>query len=195
MFNKLFKSIKISFITIIVLFTTSLLAGFSFLIFYLSHIDFTKFLNGEIKGITDQSITEDDSISSDYYKVIDVIDGDTIKIDYKGKEQKVRLIGIDSPERGDCFNTESTNKLKELAEGKYVNIEFDITQGNLDKYDRLLLYIWIDDQLVNEIMIQEGYAFEYTYNIPYKYWNLFIQAEKSARENKKGLWGNICSYN
>lgn len=133
------------------------------------------------------------------FKVIEVVDGDTIKVLMDNKEETVRLIGIDTPEVLDpripvqCFGIEASNKAKELLTGKNVMLESDATQGEKDKYGRLLRYVFLDKENFNKIMISEGFAHEYTYqNNPYKYQLEFIRAEKEARENKRGLW-NSCS--
>ena len=142
------------------------------------------------------AITEKGEIrgkQSGEFKVVSVVDGDTIEIDYNGSLEKVRLIGIDAPESHECFSKEATNKLKSLIEGKEVRLEFDPTQGERDRYGRLLLYVWQGDVFVNETMIEEGYAYEYTYNLPYKYQGSFMSAERDARKNKRGLWGDICN--
>ncbi len=127
------------------------------------------------------------------YKVLEIVDGDTIKIDYNGQEEKVRLIGIDTPETNECFNTEATNKLKSLLGNNEVEIEADQTQGERDKYNRLLLYIWLNGELINKTMISEGYAHEYTYNLPYKYQTEFKDSQAKAQNTKRGLWGDECS--
>lgn len=130
-----------------------------------------------------------------YYSVVDVVDGDTIKININGTQTTLRLIGIDTPETVDprkpvqCFGREASNKAKELLSGKKVRIEKDPTQGELDKYGRTLAYVYRDDGLFyNKYIIEQGYAHEYTYNTPYKYQSEFKAAEKSARENQLGLW-------
>lgn len=131
-------------------------------------------------------------------KVLKVIDGDTVNVEIEGKSQTIRLIGIDSPETVDprkpvqCFGKEASNIAKELLTGKNVTLEDDSTQGNTDKYDRLLRYIYLEDGTsVNKYMISEGYAHEYTYQSnPYKYQTEYIKAGQSARENKKGLWAD-----
>lgn len=130
-----------------------------------------------------------------FYQVSKVIDGDTISVDVFGKQEVVRLIGIDSPETVDprkpvqCFGVEASNKAKELLLGKKVLLEADPSQGERDKYDRLLRYVFFeDDTSFNKLMIAEGYAHEYTYNTPYKYQAEYQEAERLARENKKGLW-------
>jgi len=138
-----------------------------------------------------------------YYSVVSVVDGDTIKISMGGKQETLRLIGIDTPETVDprkpvqCFGKEASNKAKELLSGKKVRIEKDSTQDERDKYNRLLAYIYREDGLFyNKYMVEQGYAHEYTYNTPYKYQAEFKVAEKSARENQRGLWSpNTCNGN
>jgi hypothetical protein len=112
----------------------------------------------------------------------------------------VRLIGIDTPETVDprtaveCFGAEASAKARELLEGRQVRIEQDPSQGARDKYDRMLAYIWRDDELfINKYLIEEGYGYEYTYFVPYEYQAAFQAAEKTARENGRGLWApGVC---
>ncbi len=136
------------------------------------------------------------------YKVISVVDGDTIKVSIDGKTETLRLIGIDTPETVDprkpvqCFAVEASKKAKEILTGKNVRLEADRTQGERDKYNRLLRYVFLEDgTLYNKLMISEGYAHEYTYQSnPYKYQEDFIKAERQAREQGTGLWGiNTCN--
>ncbi|MBI2614058.1 MAG: thermonuclease family protein [Candidatus Levybacteria bacterium] len=133
-------------------------------------------------------------------KVRRVIDGDTIEVLLNNKKDAVRLIGIDAPETDDprktveCFGREASDKAKEVLNGKTITLESDPTQGDRDKYHRLLRYVFLNDLNFNKFMISEGYAHEYTYKSnPYKYMEEFINAEKEARKNKKGLWNeNVC---
>ncbi len=141
--------------------------------------------------------TSDSLPESVFYTVVSVVDGDTIKINVDGKTETFRLIGMDTPETVDprkpvqCFGQESSNKAKELLSGKKVKIETDLTQGDLDKYNRHLAYIYLEDGLFfNKYMIEQGYAHEYTYNTPYKYQAEFKLAQKSAQENQRGLWSS-----
>lgn len=135
------------------------------------------------------------------FKVVKVVDGDTIDVEINGKIERLRLIGIDTPETVDprksvqCFGRESSNKAKELLLGQFVNLESDDTQGERDKYKRLLRYVFLPDGTnFNLYMIAEGYAHEYTYQDPYKYQYDFKEAERLARENNKGLWNpSACS--
>lgn len=139
----------------------------------------------------------DNQIQSDQsYEVLKVIDGDTIKVDYNGVRENIRMIGIDTPETVDprkpvqCFGPEASKKAKELLSGKRVFLEADDSQGDRDKYKRLLRYVFIDNETnFNQLMISEGFAREYTYNKPYKYQSQFRQAEREAKESLKGLWG------
>jgi len=123
------------------------------------------------------------------FKVVRVIDGDTIKLE---NGEVVRYIGIDTPETVhpskpvQCFGKEASDKNKELVEGKLVKLEKDITDR--DKYGRLLRYVWIGDLFVNDYLIRQGYAYIYTYPPDVKYSEQFVQAQKEAEENNRGLW-------
>jgi len=155
------------------------------------------------KDTTNNSIVQSTTSESQYqyYSVSSVVDGDTVKVSIGGTITTLRLIGIDTPETVDprkpvqCFGKEASTKAKELLNGKKVRIEKDVTQGELDKYGRLLAYIYREDGLFyNKYMIEQGYAHEYTYNTPYKYQTEFKAAQKSAQDNLRGLWSpDTCS--
>lgn len=129
--------------------------------------------------------------TKEFVKVTKVIDGDTLEIE---GGYRVRYIGIDTPETVhpsqsvECFGKEASNKNKELIEGKTIRLERDLTES--DRYGRLLRYVWKDNTLVNEVLVREGYASSYTYPPDVKYQERFVQAEREARENHKGLWGS-----
>lgn len=134
-----------------------------------------------------------------YYEVVNVVDGDTIDVNINGTIERVRLIGIDTPELVDfrqpieCFAQEASNQAKEVLAGQKVRLEPDITQGDEDKYGRLLRYIFLSDGTnFNQLMIEQGFAHEYTYDLPYLYQDNFKQAENYAKDNSLGLWGNTC---
>lgn len=142
------------------------------------------------------------SIASVSYLVTQVVDGDTIKILMNNQTETIRLIGIDTPETVDprkpvqCFGQEASDRAKDILLGQKVILEADVTQGERDKYGRLLRYVFLEDgRLFNKLMISEGYAHEYTYNSnPYKYQLKFQEAERGARENQRGLWAeSTCS--
>lgn len=146
------------------------------------------------------------STSTQKVSVIKVIDGDTIKVSYQNKEGKlqektVRLIGIDSPETVhpnkpvQCFGKEASKKLNDLLNAHDVILVNDVSQGDYDKYGRLLRYVFTENNTnINLYMITEGYAYEYTYDQPYKYSREFKDAQKTAEKEKKGLWADgVCS--
>lgn len=131
-----------------------------------------------------------------YYKVTKVTDGDTLHVSIDGVDEKVRLIGINTPETVDprttvqCFGKEASERMKELAGGKVVRLEYDDSQSLRDTYGRLLAYVYLEDgQMLNRKMIAEGYAYEYTYMTPYAYQAEFRELQNFARTSGRGLWG------
>ena len=144
-----------------------------------------------------QTDTSSQSKTESLYPVVSVVDGDTLKVSINGATETIRLIGINTPETVDprksveCFGKEASNKAKSVLTGKNVLIETDASQGERDKYDRLLAYVFLENGTnFNKMMISEGYAYEYTYNTPYKYQSEFKAAEVAARNNKLGLWAD-----
>lgn len=129
--------------------------------------------------------------------VIKVVDGDTITVSLNGKSIKVRVLGINSPETVDprkpveCFGHEASNMAKSLLQNKPVRLVADPTQSDKDKYGRLLRYVFLPDGTDFGLkMITEGYAYEYTYDIPYKYQKEYKMAQKEAEDKGKGLWSD-----
>ena len=140
------------------------------------------------------------SASAELGTVVKVVDGDTIDITQGEARHKIRLIGINTPETVDprkeveCFGKEASAKMKELLLGQLVRITSDPTQADRDRYNRLLRYVYRDDGLfVNQYLIQEGYAYEYTYDKPYAFQQAFKKAQADAQRGEKGLWGrDVC---
>jgi len=129
------------------------------------------------------------------YTVIKVVDGDTIWVDNHGKRQKIRMIGLDTPESVDprnpvqCFAFEASAQAKTLLGGQSVYLETDPSQDSVDRYGRTLSYVWTESgRLFNLDMIADGYAHEYTYDLPYRYQQDFKAAEDEARAQERGLW-------
>lgn len=138
-----------------------------------------------------------------FYEVTKITDGDTIHIRMDGRDEIVRLIGINTPETVDprrqveCFGKESSARMNEIAIGKIVRLEYDESQATRDTYGRLLAYVYLEDnQMLNRKMIAEGYAYEYTYMTPYKYQKEFIKLQNLAQTSKRGLWSeDTCNGN
>jgi micrococcal nuclease len=132
------------------------------------------------------------AISQNFYLCTRVIDGDTIIVDIDGKQERVRLIGVDTPETVhpskpvEYFGKEASEFTKSMVEGKKVRLEFDWQRR--DKYGRLLAYTYLEDgTFLNAEIIKQGYGFAYT-RFPFKYLEEFRQYEREARENGRGLW-------
>lgn len=117
-------------------------------------------------------------------KITKVVDGDTVVLE---NGEIVRYIGVDSPEGRDCFFNEAKVANEKLVLNQEVQLEKDISE--VDKYGRLLRYIWINDILVNEQLVKDGFAVVSTYPPDVKYQERFLKAQEEARNNKKGIWG------
>src|SRR5690606_38389868 len=120
--------------------------------------------------------------------VVRVVDGDTITVLFQEKRETVRLIGINTPETVDprkgveCFGRQASAYAEALMTGVKVRLESDPTQTDRDRYGRMLRYVFLEDgRHVNLLMIEEGYAYEYTYGQPYEYQSAFKQAERIAQ--------------
>lgn len=135
------------------------------------------------------------------YKVISVLDGDTLIANVSGHEVTIRMIGIDTPEVVDprkpvqCYGPEASVHSKELLIGRSIYIEKDkikeATVGNYDNYGRVLAYVRLKNgELYNEKMIEEGFAREYTFGKEkYQYQKKFKATQTKAKKEKVGLWG------
>ena len=127
------------------------------------------------------------------YRVLKVIDGDTIKIDFKGKSETVRLIGVDTPETVhpnkpvEPFGPEASSFLKNMLKGESVYLRFG--EEKRGKYGSLLAYIYRapDAIFVNLEIVRQGYERSYR-QFPRKHLEIFNNYEKIAREVGKGLW-------
>ncbi len=130
----------------------------------------------------------------EYYRVVKVVDGDTFKIYFKGEERKVRMVGIDAPEtvhpdkEVQFFGIEASRKLKTLIEGRRVCLQRDPYQSE-DKYRRLLRYVWMNDTMINRLLVEEGYARVYK-RFKFRYLEEFLRVESKARAKKIGIWND-----
>ena len=128
------------------------------------------------------------------YEVISVTDGDTFEINYNGTKEKVRLIGVDTPEsvhpnskKNNEYGKQASNYTKNLLERKVVKLEFDVSPR--DKYGRLLEYVYLENgEMLNKKQLKKGYAQVATYPPNVKYVEDFKTIQKEARENKVGFW-------
>lgn len=135
--------------------------------------------------------------STPFLPVLRVVDGDTIDVSVDGNPTRVRLIGINAPESVDprrplqCFGKEASAYMHTLLDGRSVRLTTDPSQDRYDKYGRLLAYVYRDDSMfINEVMIDRGYAYEYTFITPYLYQQEFKGTEQGARTSLRGLWAS-----
>jgi len=140
-------------------------------------------------------------------KIVKVIDGDTLAVDYNGRRESVRLIGIDTPESfaGKKARRDSKRSHTDMAQilqsgkraaeytktllkpGELLAVEFDVEKR--DRYGRLLAYIFLSDgRMLNEEIVKNGYASVLTIPPNVNYQKRFIEAYRYARRNNLGLW-------
>jgi micrococcal nuclease len=128
----------------------------------------------------------------DLVKVERVVDGDTLEITLNGKREKLRLIGVDTPETKKpntpimFYGEEAAQYTKKRLDKKTIELEWDVDR--LDPYNRFLAYVWIDGELFNRTLVSEGYARIATFPPNVKYVDKFKKDQEEARRNQKGLW-------
>jgi micrococcal nuclease len=118
-----------------------------------------------------------------------ITDGDTIRI---STGEDVRLVQIDTPEpsQSECYSSEATAALTKLLKGKNIRLESDPISANIDKYSRLLRYVFVGKVNVNLKMVELGAAAPYFYQGERgKYSTQLMKAAEKAKANKVGLWG------
>ena len=132
------------------------------------------------------------------YHIVRFDDGDTIVVDMNGVEEKIRFIGVDTPETQDprkavqCFGKAASNYTQGRIGDQPIRLETDPLSTNRDRYDRLLRYVYLPDgTLMNLDIIQQGYGFAYT-SFPFTKSDEFRASQTTAREQGKGLWSS-CS--
>ena len=135
-------------------------------------------------------------------RVVRVVDGDTIVIDRGNGNERLRYIGVDTPESVkpgspvEAMAMEATAANERLVDGKEVLLETDITE--YDRFDRLLRYVWVADPaqpdgwlLVNLALLEQGYAQVVTYPPDVRYVEAYLGAQEAAREQGLGLWAEV----
>jgi micrococcal nuclease len=132
--------------------------------------------------------------SNDYMSIKKFVDGDTFWVD-DGSEKglKIRLIGVNTPETVhpqkpvEFYGIEASNYIKEILDGKKVRLEFDVSEK--DRYGRTLAYVFLKDgTFINAELLKNGYGRVMTIPPNVKYAEYFVELEREARENNRGLW-------
>jgi micrococcal nuclease len=118
-----------------------------------------------------------------------VVDGDTIAVRLdNGRRERVRLIGIDTPERGDCLSARATEQARRLAHGRRVVLRGDASQDTRDRYGRLLAYAWIGSRDLGYRQVASGLARVYVYNRPFQRLSAYRRAEQVGRVRPQNVW-------
>lgn len=125
--------------------------------------------------------------------VVRVVDGDTIHVQLLDRLEKVRYIGVNTPElrhpqRGvEPGSHEAHAVNRRLVEGKRVRLELDVQPR--DRHGRLLAYVWTGDTMVNAELLRLGYAQVMTVPPNVRHQSLFLKLQRAARDSHRGLWG------
>lgn len=124
-------------------------------------------------------------------RVTRVIDGDTIEIELGSMKERVRYIGIDTPERGKPFYKEAKDINADLVDGKLVDLKMDVQLR--DRYGWLLAYVYVQQSekriFVNALLVAEGYAQVMTVPPNVKFSELFLKLQREAVQKGRGFWG------
>lgn len=119
------------------------------------------------------------------YKIIRVLDGDTVVLE---TGEKFRYLGIDAPENNDRWGSEAKKYNEDMVLNKKIRVELD--QKKIDVYGRTLGYVWVGTTLVNEALVENGYAKVNLMKgeVKPKYLDRLRKAEDWARQNHDGVW-------
>lgn len=116
--------------------------------------------------------------------VTSVPDGDTFRCQSAGNTYKIRIAGIDAPEKGQPFGKEAAKRLRQLVLGEEVVVDSEST----DKFGRVVARVQKNGQDVGQTLVEEGCAWAYREFLRGPYASEYLKAEESARNNKLGLW-------
>jgi len=119
-------------------------------------------------------------------KVVNVSDGDTIKVLHDGQQVKVRLYGIDCPERSQSYGHKAREVAASMVAGRTVNVEVK----DIDRYGRSVGLVSIDGVSLNEAMVRNGYAWVYQQYCKERFCSDWINLESMARRQQKGMWAD-----
>lgn len=126
---------------------------------------------------------------NDLLKVVEVVDGDSVILE---NGENVRYLGINTTEADQPYSKQASDFNKKLVLGKKVRLEFDVEK--IDRYGRLLAYIWQDGKFINEKLLEEGFAISVGTQPNIKYQHLFLNAQKQAKNDCKNIWEGLCSF-
>ena len=117
-------------------------------------------------------------------KVVGIADGDTITVIHNGRGEKIRLHGIDTPEKGQAFGNKAKAVTGNMLRGRVV----EITPMTTDRYGRTVALVYVDGQSLNESLVRSGYAWVYRKYCKEAFCADWLALEDTARNQKKGMW-------
>jgi len=126
-------------------------------------------------------------------RVVNVIDGDTLDVDLAGRRERVRLLGVDTPETVDpdrpvgCYGPEAAAFTSRRLQGRTVRLRFD--RQPRDRYGRLLAYLEVDGRRFNDELLAGGYARLMVIPPNGRHGRAMLDQELAARSAERGLWG------
>lgn len=131
-------------------------------------------------------------------KLSKCVDGDTFRAIINDKEYTIRMLAIDTPESVkantdiEYYGKESSEyTCKRLTNAKKIELEYDEKSDKFDKYDRLLAWVFIDNKLLQEELVEKGYAkVAYLYN-DYKYNDILKEKQELASAKEIGIWNSV----
>ena len=133
-------------------------------------------------------------------ELVQTVDGDTAKFKMDGEQITVRFLGINTketvdPEIGEeAWGKEASDFTKEkLENATKIELEFDSIAEEKDNYDRYLAWIWVDDVLLQNLLVEKGLAENYMLQNNYKYAGMLQESEEVAKNNKLGIWSDETS--
>lgn len=122
--------------------------------------------------------------TSQTYRVVRVIDGDTIDVSIDGETVRVRYVGVNTPEREEVCYQDAVDANKALVEGKRVRLVKDVS--DTDQYGRWLRFVYVGDTFVNETLLRQGYAESVRYDPDTTKYDAFVELEKAATRSNLG---------
>ncbi len=142
----------------------------------------------------------DEDANKNKVELVEAVDGDTAKFNMDGEQITVRFLGINTketvhPEIGEEeWGKEASDFSKDkLENATKIELEFDSSADEKDKYDRYLAWIWVDDELLQNLLVQNGLAETYMLQNNYKYAGMLQESEEIAKNSKLGIWSEETS--
>jgi micrococcal nuclease len=127
------------------------------------------------------------------YRVVEVLDGDTIVVEQGGKQDTIRLLGVDTPETHhptkpvQCYGPEASAYTTHRLLGRSVRLERDVETH--DVYGRRLAYVYVDGERYDDELLRKGYARLLVIEPNHLHARTMLDEELAAKHDRVGLWG------